>query len=104
MFYVESPPPLINSLDELSRHNHHYLCDFFLASTYLTIMPIPTPMRPADSPPVFPHLTHEQIDAARVSSWYHTFEDITIPSTIIDLDEIGEKEAFLEVCTGSHDT
>jgi hypothetical protein len=67
-------------------------------------MPIPTPTQPADSPPVFPQLTREQIDASRVSSWYDTFEDITIPSTVIDLDEIGEKEAFLEVCTGSHDT
>lgn len=60
-------------------------------------MPIPIPNQADTTPPVFPSLTREQIDAARTPSWYDTFEDITIPSTIIDLDELGEKEAFLDV-------
>jgi hypothetical protein len=58
-------------------------------------MPIPTPIQ-AD-PPLFSSLTVQQIDAARLSSWYETFQDLTIPSTIIDLDVIGEKEAFIQV-------
>ena len=58
-------------------------------------MPIPTPDQP--EPSLFPTLTVQQIDAARFSSWYETFEDLTIPSTIIDLDQLGEKEAFMRV-------
>ena len=58
-------------------------------------MPIPIPEQP--EPPLFPTLTVQQIDAARLSSWYETFEDLTIPSTIIDLDQLGEKEAFMRV-------
>jgi hypothetical protein len=58
-------------------------------------MPVPVPIQ-AD-PPLFPSLTVQQIDAARLSSWYETFQDLTIPSTIIDLDVIGEKEAFIQV-------
>jgi len=58
-------------------------------------MPIPIPDQP--EPSLFPILTVQQIDAARLSSWYETFEDLTIPSTIIDLDQLGEKEAFMRV-------
>jgi len=58
-------------------------------------MPIPIHTRP--DPPLFPTLSVQQIDAARLSSWYHTFEDLTIPSTVIDLGEIGEKETFIKV-------
>lgn len=58
-------------------------------------MPIPVHTRP--DPPLFPTLSVQQIDAARLSSWYHTFEDLTIPSTVIDLEEIGEKETFIKV-------
>jgi len=58
-------------------------------------MPIPIPTNP--EPPLFPSLTVDQIDAARLSAWYETFQDLTIPSTIIDLEELGEKEAFIQV-------
>ena len=58
-------------------------------------MPIPIPTNP--EPPLFPSLTMDQIDAARLSAWYDTFQDLTIPSTIIDLEELGEKEAFIQV-------
>jgi len=58
-------------------------------------MPIPIPTSP--EPPLFPSLTVDQIDAARLSSWYETFQDLTIPSTIIDLEELGEKDAFIQV-------
>jgi hypothetical protein len=58
-------------------------------------MPIPIPTRP--DPPLFPHLSVQQIDAARLSHWYDTFLDLTIPSTVIDLEEIGEKETFIKV-------
>ncbi|WVQ84406.1 hypothetical protein IAT38_006558 [Cryptococcus sp. DSM 104549] len=57
-------------------------------------MPIPTP--PPTDFPLFPTLTRAQIDAARTSAWYETFEDITAPATVIDLRELGEEEAFLE--------
>jgi hypothetical protein len=59
-------------------------------------MPIPIPTNP--EPPLFPNLTVDRIDAARLSAWYETFQDLTIPSTIIDLEELGEKEAFIQVC------
>jgi hypothetical protein len=58
-------------------------------------MPIPIPTNP--EPPLFPSLKVDQIDAARLSAWYETFQDLTIPSTIIDLEEIGEKDAFIQV-------
>jgi len=58
-------------------------------------MPIPIPTNP--TPSIFPALTVDQIDAARLSAWYDTFQDLTIPSTIIDLEELGEKEAFIQV-------
>jgi len=58
-------------------------------------MPIPIPTNP--EPPLFPSLSVDHIDAARLSAWYETFQDLTIPSTIIDLEELGEKEAFIQV-------
>jgi hypothetical protein len=58
-------------------------------------MPVPLPA--PSSPPLFPSLSEHQVDAARTSSWYHTFENFTVPSTIIDLQELGEEEAFIEV-------
>lgn len=65
-------------------------------------MPVPTPSssRFYPEPPLFPPLTVGQIEAARLSAWYDTFEDLTIPSTVIDLESIGEKDLFLEVRRG----
>jgi hypothetical protein len=59
-------------------------------------MPIPIPTYP--EPQLFPALSRDQIDSARLSTWYETFEDLTIPSTIIDLDELGERDLFMQVC------
>ncbi|WRT66717.1 uncharacterized protein IL334_003680 [Kwoniella shivajii] len=56
-------------------------------------MPIPIPTRTTFD--LFPTLYREQIDAARTSSWYDTFEDLTFQSTIVDLAELGEEEDFL---------
>ena len=65
-------------------------------------MPIPTP---TPSPiPLFPSLTREHIDGTRTSAWYLPFRSITIPSIIIDLDQLGEREAFLEVSEIVHHT
>ena len=58
-------------------------------------MPVPTPTD-VDLP-MFPTLSRAQIDATRTSSWYETFIEITPKATFIDLDQIGEKSAFLEV-------
>jgi hypothetical protein len=60
------------------------------------IMPIPTP--PDVDHPMFPTLSVDQVDAMRTSSWYSTFIEITPKATFIDLDSVGEKAAFLEVC------
>ncbi|WVR06640.1 hypothetical protein IAU60_003672 [Kwoniella sp. DSM 27419] len=56
-------------------------------------MPIPAP--PAMSFDMFPTLTKSQIDAARTSAWIETFEDISFPSTVIDLAALGEQDAFI---------
>jgi hypothetical protein len=40
----------------------------------------------------------DQIDAMRTSSWYQTFIEITPKASFINMDSIGEKAAFLEVC------
>ncbi|KAK8858893.1 hypothetical protein IAR55_003124 [Kwoniella newhampshirensis] len=56
-------------------------------------MPIPTP--PAISFDLFPTLTRAQIDAARTSAWYDTFEDLTFPAIVIDVASLGEDEAFI---------
>nr|XP_018261999.1 cytoplasmic protein [Kwoniella dejecticola CBS 10117]OBR84157.1 cytoplasmic protein [Kwoniella dejecticola CBS 10117] len=56
-------------------------------------MPIPIPQQMDLE--LFPTLTKSQIDAARTSAWYDTFEDITFPSTVIDLAELGEESNFL---------
>ncbi|KAK4689683.1 hypothetical protein P7C73_g418, partial [Tremellales sp. Uapishka_1] len=58
-------------------------------------MPIPTPVPPSRN--LFPLLAKSDVEASRLSSWYSTFRDITIASIIVDLDSIGEKEAFIEV-------
>ena len=60
-------------------------------------MPVPTP--PSVNHALFPTLKADQIDAMRTSSWYDTFIEITPKSSFIDLDTIGEKAAFLEVCS-----
>ncbi|GFZ50506.1 hypothetical protein JCM24511_08263 [Saitozyma sp. JCM 24511] len=62
-------------------------------------MPVPIP--PTQPVPLFPPLTKSVIDSARTSAWYDAFAGITIPTTIVDLDDIGEKAAFLE--SGSED-
>jgi hypothetical protein len=59
-------------------------------------MPIPTPTMAEQ--PIFPTLTPAQIDATRTSAWLSTFEEITPKTSIVDLDNVGEKDAFLEVC------
>lgn len=59
-------------------------------------MPVPTATTPQDLA-VLPDLSKDQIDAARTSRWYETFEDFTIPSTIINLSALGEQDAFMEV-------
>lgn len=66
-------------------------------------MPIPTPSSRlvGDQLSIFPSLTVKQVDAALTSSWYDKFEDLTIPSTIINLDSIGEKDVFLKVSPSS---
>lgn len=46
---------------------------------------------------LFPSLSRAQVDAARTSAWYPLFRDNTIASTIIDLEDLGERDAFLEV-------
>lgn len=56
-------------------------------------MPVPTSTA---EPPLFPLLTVAEVDAARTSSWYETFEDLTTPATVISIDELGERAAFLE--------
>lgn len=57
---------------------------------------MPVPVNTAD-PPLFPTLTRPEVDAARTSAWYETFEDLTIPSTVVSVDALGERKAFLEV-------
>ncbi|OCF75495.1 cytoplasmic protein [Kwoniella mangroviensis CBS 8886] len=57
-------------------------------------MPIPIPSSDEEYD-LLPTLTRRQIDAARTSSWYDTFQDITFDSTVIDLSELGEEEEFL---------
>lgn len=74
-------------------------CPSILPAT-LVEMPIPIPTHP--TPPLFPSLSVQQIDAARLSAWYEIFQDLTIPSIVIDLDELGEKEAFIQVCPLTH--
>ncbi|KLT43776.1 D123-domain-containing protein [Cutaneotrichosporon oleaginosum] len=56
-------------------------------------MPVPTSTTP---PPLFPPLTRAEVDAARTSAWYDVFEDLTTPATIISVDALGERAAFLE--------
>ncbi|WWC96441.1 hypothetical protein V866_003309 [Kwoniella sp. B9012] len=57
---------------------------------------MPIPISTSDEEcDLFPTLTRQQIEAARTSSWYDTFEDITFDSTVIDLSELGEEEEFL---------
>lgn len=56
-------------------------------------MPVPTS---TSSPPLLPPLTRADIDAARTSAWYDTFEDLTTPATVISIDALGERPAFLE--------
>jgi hypothetical protein len=58
-------------------------------------MPIPIPSGP--DPEIFPLLSQAQIDAARLSAWYPTFEDLTIESIVIDLEQVGEKDQFISV-------
>ncbi|WVW85072.1 hypothetical protein I302_107108 [Kwoniella bestiolae CBS 10118] len=57
-------------------------------------MPIPIPTS-SEEAELFPTLTRAQIDSARTSAWYDTFEDITFDSTVIDLAGLGEEEEFL---------
>ncbi|RXK36262.1 hypothetical protein M231_06465 [Tremella mesenterica] len=58
-------------------------------------MPIPTPSSPLSLPSLFPDYPREHIDATRISSWYSTFRALTVPSVIVDLASLGEKDSFL---------
>jgi len=69
--------------------------DGISVSALILAMPVPTPQ--AIDYPMFPLLSREQIDATRTSSWYETFVEITPKATFIDLDQLGEKTAFLDV-------
>lgn len=62
-------------------------------------MPIPVPVRHTSPEEVLllPPLSLANIDAARMSSWYPMFRHVTFPTTIIDLDDLGEKEDFIKV-------
>lgn len=66
-------------------------------STTPTLHPMPVPVRTPSPAPLFPPLTVGEVDAARTSAWYDTFEDITFAASIVDIDGLGEREAFLEV-------
>ncbi len=57
-------------------------------------MPVPVT---TTAVPLFPPLTRMAVDAARTSSWHETFEDLTAPAVVIDLDTLGERDAFVEV-------
>jgi hypothetical protein len=65
----------------------------------IVTMPVPAPAASQADCPLFPNPPKTDIDAARLSSWYPLFRRLTFPSTVIDLDAIGEKGAFLEVST-----
>lgn len=56
-------------------------------------MPVPVPT----DAPIFPPLVRADVDAARTSSWLDTFEDLTFPTTVISIDDLGERDDFLAV-------
>lgn len=56
---------------------------------------MPAPV--SDSLPDFPPLKKADVDACRLSHWYDTFEDLTVPSAVIDIRKLGEGAAFLHV-------
>lgn len=58
---------------------------------------MPVPISTDATPELFPPLTRAQVDAARTSAWEELFHDVTAPVTIVDLQVLGEREAFLEV-------
>lgn len=58
---------------------------------------MPVPVKTPEPVTVYPALKKANIDAARTSAWYDTFEDLTIPSTFVDIEALGEREAFLDV-------
>lgn len=58
---------------------------------------MPVSLPPEGPTSLLPPLTREQVDAARTSAWHERFEDITAPAVIINLDELGERDAFLKV-------
>lgn len=60
-------------------------------------MPVPVPHDQDVDQLLFPTIPKLHIDAARLSSWYPLFRRVTFPTTIIDLDALGEKDAFLQV-------
>ena len=86
-FDVEQIPHFIVLFRPSNPIIHHYQAG--------TNMPIAVPH--PTSHPVFPSLTCADVDLARTSAWYPTFQHLTISSTIIDIDLLGEREAFFEV-------
>ena len=59
-------------------------------------MPVPTAVN-ASPPDPLPTLSRAQIEATRTSAWYDKFEDLTIPTRVIDIGELDEDQALLEV-------
>ncbi|KAL1405873.1 hypothetical protein Q8F55_007552 [Vanrija albida] len=57
---------------------------------------MPVPVRAPSPAPLFPPLTVGEVDAARTSAWYETFEDITFAASVVDIDALGEHDAFVE--------
>lgn len=63
----------------------------------ITAMPIPAPS--ASTVPAFPLLTASQTDATRTSSWsaLPSLRRHVVPSVTLDLDELGERDEFMQV-------
>lgn len=77
------PPSTLKSQDRPRPH-----------LTIVITMPVPVPN--SSPPPLFPELTRAKVNAALTSSWLETFEDLTAPTTIISIDDLGERDAFLK--------
>lgn len=56
---------------------------------------MPAPI--TESLEIYPPLKKDDVDACRLSKWYETYEDLTIPSSVIDIRKLGEGEAFMNV-------
>ncbi|ORY24570.1 D123-domain-containing protein [Naematelia encephala] len=61
-------------------------------------MPVPIP--PPAPIDIYPQLSRDLVEEARTSAWYPAFSRLSLPSTFIDIDQLGEREAFLEWLDG----